>query len=468
MADVFYQPYGAARTVTGSRHLFHVGKRSIMLDCGLYQGPRRESEERNRHLPVPSKLDAVVLSHAHIDHSGAIPALTRNGFRGKVHATPATRALCRAMLVDSAYLQEADARYLNKRRDASQPPVRPLYTVDDAEDSLRHFRTHALDEPFRPSKRVTATFREAGHILGSAGVLLEVDDGPRIYFTGDLGRRAYPILKDPAPLPRADVILSECTYGTREHGTVEGAEETALRVLRRAVEVGGRVFVPAFSVGRTQNLVYGLARLRMQGLAPDIPVFVDSPLARKATRAFIDHPECYDAEIKAFIGEGGEPFHPEGVRYVESREESKALNGRKGPFVVVAGSGMCEGGRIVHHLLHGIEDERNAILFVGYAAPNTLARRIMDGEKQVRILGQRREVRAQVDRIDAFSAHADGPAIREFLRPAVAWGSTIFLVHGDEDVSLAFADILRSDGHRNVIVPDAFARYRLGVPASVS
>ena len=231
MAEVWYQPFGAARTVTGSRHLFHVGKRTIMLDCGLFQGHRAESEERNRHLPTPGKLDAIVLSHAHIDHSGAIPAMTSNGFEGKVHATAGTRDLCRAMLLDSAHLQESDARYLNKRRKPEAPHIRPLYTVEDAKHALKRFKPHPLDPRFRVSKRIQASYREAGHILGSAGILLQVKAGPRIYFTGDLGRRAYPILKNPAPLPRADVILSECTYGLREHGTMEGAEQTAKAVL---------------------------------------------------------------------------------------------------------------------------------------------------------------------------------------------------------------------------------------------
>ncbi len=467
MPDVWFQPFGAARTVTGSRHVIHAGRHSILLDCGLHQGPRREAEERNRHLPFPHEIDAVLLSHAHIDHSGALPALTRSGFGGRVHSTAATRDLCRSMLLDSAHLQEADARYLNKRRERGRPPIRPLYTAEDVAETLRGFRTHPLDEPFQVVEGIRATFREAGHILGSAGILVEITDGPRIYFTGDLGRRAYPILEDPAPLPRADVILSECTYGTREHGTVEGAEETTLQVLRRAVEVDGRVFVPAFSVGRTQNLVYGLAQLRQRGLIPDIPVFVDSPLALQATRAFVEHPECYDAEIKAFIGDGGRPFLPENVQYIENRVDSKALNAREGPFVVIAGSGMCEGGRILHHLLHGIEDPRNTILFVGYAAPSTLARRIMDGDRRVRVLGQWLNVEAQIARIDAYSAHADGPALRRYLAPAKAWGSTIYLVHGDEDVALDFAEILRKDGHGDVVVPETFARYRLGAKPRV-
>ncbi|MHC5012111.1 MAG: MBL fold metallo-hydrolase RNA specificity domain-containing protein [Planctomycetota bacterium] len=461
MTDVVFQPYGAARTVTGSRHLFRFGERSVLMDCGLFQGHRQESRERNRHIPVLDGLEAVLLSHAHIDHSGALPNLVRDGFRGPIHATDATRSLCQAMLVDSAALHEADARHLNKRRKKDEPKIEPIYTVKTARRTLDFFRPHPYDRPFDVMKGVRATFHDAGHILGSAGILLEVRGGPSIYFTGDLGRPTYPILRDPAPLPRADVILSEATYGCREHGDVAGAEATLKRVMDRAVRKKGKVFVPAFSVGRTQNLVYGLAKRRRAGKMPAIPIFVDSPLALEATEAFVRHPECYDAEIKAFIGEGGRPFHPAGVAYLESREQSMVLNGRGGPFVVIAGSGMCEGGRITHHLLHGIEDPKNTILFVGYAAPNTLARRILDGAKKVRILGRTRRVRAKVERIGAYSAHADRDDLLRFLAPAREWGSQIHLVHGDEDACLALASALEHQGHRDVVVPETYGRYPL-------
>ncbi len=460
-APVVFQSFGACRTVTGSRHVLHFGRSSVLLDCGLVQGPRREAEERNRHLGLPGSVKAVVLSHAHIDHSGALPSLVRDGYGGRIHATPATRDLCRAMLADSAHLNEADARYLNKRRDPALPPIEPLYREEDVDRALKRFRTHPYDETFDVIKQVKATFRDAGHILGSAGVLLERDDGFRIYFTGDLGRRAYPILRDPEPLPKADVILSEATYGLRNHQPVEDAEETLVEVLDRVQRTRGKVFVPAFSVGRTQNLVYALAKLRLRKAIPDIPIFVDSPLARKATAAFVNHPECYDEETKDFIGEGGDPFHPHGVHYVESRELSKALNDQKGPFVVIAGSGMCEGGRIVHHLLHGIDDDRNVVLFVGYAAPSTLARRIMDGQTTVRILGRKREVRARVEHIGAFSSHADRNDLLRYLAPAAAWGSTILLVHGDVEACLGLAQALRKRGHERVLVPEAYASYPL-------
>lgn len=461
MPEVTLQSFGAARTVTGSRHLIRVGGEGILLDCGLYQGRRKEANERNRHLPVLDRLRAVVLSHAHIDHSGAIPALVKNGYRGPIHATPATKDLCEAMLADSAGLAEADARYLNKRKRRGEAEIEPLYTREDAARAMEHFVEHAYGERFEVIEGVSATFRDAGHILGSAGVLLEIDDGPRIYFTGDLGRPLYPILRDPEPLPEVDIVMSECTYGDRDHEPLEDAEGTIQAVVERVTRTRGKVYVPAFSVGRTQNLVYGIAQRRLKGDLPDFPVFVDSPLAKKATRAFVDHPECYDHETRAFIGEGGDPFHPHGVTYTESVDDSKALNDRKGPFVVIAGSGMCEGGRIVHHLVHGIEDPRNTILFVGWAAHNTVARRILDGAESVRILGHSRDVNAHVESIGAYSAHADRGDLLRFLEPAKAWDAEVVLVHGDELTCFGFAGRLKAEGHRDVLIPETYATYPL-------
>lgn len=459
MRQVTFQSFGAARTVTGSRHLITVDGFSFLLDCGLFQGPRRESRERNRHVGVLP--DAVVLSHAHIDHSGALPTLARDGYRGPIHATPATKDLCRAMLADSARIHEGDARHLNKRRGKDELPIEPIYTEEDAAQALELFVSHRYDKRFEVGPGIHATFRDAGHILGSAGVLVEIDDGPTIYFTGDLGRRTYPILRDPEPLPDADVILSECTYGEREHEPVDLAEDKLRDVLERAIERQGKVFIPAFSVGRTQNLIYALSRLRKRGAIPEIPVFVDSPLAEKATEAFVAHPECYDAELEAFLADGGKPFYPRWVMYTPDRDASIRLNSLRGPFVVLAGSGMCEGGRIAHHLKHGLADPDNTVLFVGWCAPNTLGRRIMDGASEVRVLGKTVRVRAEVRTLRAYSAHADRTGLLEFLAPAAGRGSSIFLVHGDEDTALAFADTLREAGHGSVTVPEVYARYPL-------
>jgi metallo-beta-lactamase family protein len=454
------QCFGAARTVTGSRHLLENGGTRILLDCGQFQGHRRESNERNRHLPV-LPLDALLLSHAHIDHSGAIPRLVADGYRGEIHATDATVDLCAAMLADAASLAEKDAEWWNRHAGPKDRPIEPLFTREDVDRAMRRFRGHPYGKAFEPAPGVTALFRDAGHIIGSAGILVEYRGGPRVYFTGDLGRRPYPILRDPEPLPRVDAVISEATYGCREHEPVDVAQEKVRRILERAHEQKGKVFVPAFSVGRAQNIVYGYARALAEGRIRPIPMYVDSPLAMEAMKVLRDHPGLHDTEMRAFLASGGRPFDPPGVTYVESVEESKRLNHTPGPMVVIAGSGMCEGGRIVHHLKHGISDPRNTILFVGYAAPDTLARRLVDGEPVVRIHRQAMEVRAQVERIGAYSAHADRSELRRFLAPAKAYGASVFLVHGDEDACLCLADDLRHDGHQRVEVPEAYARYPL-------
>lgn len=454
MNDVVLRSFGAARTVTGSRHLITTPHARILLDCGLFQGRRSESTERNRHVGV--EPDVVILSHAHIDHSGALPSLVRDGYRGPIHATGATRDLCAAMLLDSAKIHEGDARHLNKRREKGTREIEPIYTRADAERALEQFVMHEYGEPFQVAKGSRATFRDAGHILGSAGVLLENEDGPTIYFTGDLGRRMYPILRDPEPLPDVDIVMSECTYGTRDHESVDLAENKLHAVLQRAINRRGKIFVPAFSVGRTQNLIYALAQMRRAGSIPAIPVVVDSPLAEKATRVFAAHPECYDQEILDFLSDGGKPFYPPWLRYTPKRKESIAINTAEGPLVVLAGSGMCEGGRIAHHLLHGAEDENNTILFVGWCAPHTLGRRIVEKQPEVRIFRRTVRVRAHIASLRAYSAHADRSGLLEFLDPARERKSRIVLVHGDEETALSFAGALRARGHVDVSVPETY------------
>ncbi len=470
MSEIVLQSHGAARTVTGSRHLVTTPSARVLLDCGLFQGRRRDSTERNRHISI--EADVVVLSHAHIDHSGALPSLVRDGYRGAIHATEATYDLCRALLMDCAHIFKADARHLNKRRrkqpgNDGEARIEPIYTVADVERTLALFVPHPYDERFEVAAGVHVTFRDAGHIIGSAGVLLETEGGPSLYFTGDLGRRMYPILRDPAPLPDVDAVLTESTYGTRDHEPVDMAEDTLAAVLNRAIERRGKVFIPAFSVGRTQNLVYALARMRKAGAVPKgVPVVVDSPLAGKATRVMATHPECFDEEIRAFLASGGQPFYPRWLRYTSRREESIALNDAPGPLVILAGSGMCEGGRITHHLLHGLDDEANTVLFVGWCAPHTLGRRITERRPEVRVLGREVPVRAHVTSLRAFSAHADQTGLLAFLDPARARRSRILVVHGDEGTALAFADTLRERGHAAVDVPEPGATYRIRRRAS--
>ncbi len=459
MTDITLQSFGASRTVTGSRHLITAGDLKVLLDCGMFQGRRHESTERNRHVQV--RPNTVVLSHAHLDHCGALPALVRDGYRGPIHATGATADLCMSMLRDSAHIAESDARHMNKRRRKGEREIEPVYTQEDAARALGLFVRHPYDKTFEVGPGVAATFQDAGHIIGSAGALLQVDGGADIYFTGDIGRRMYPILRDPAPIPNADVVLSECTYGTRDHPDPTIAEGHLERIVTRAVEEGGRILIPAFSVGRTQNIVYALAQAWHAGRMPRIPVFVDSPLAKKATRVFVDHPSLYDMETEEFMSTGGQPFHPEGVHYTSTVDESKALNDREGPFIIIAGSGMCEGGRILHHLRHHLPDPKTTVLFVGWCAPHTLGRRILERSGRIRIYGKDVKMRAHVEKINAYSAHAGKSDLVEFLAPARDMGAPVYLVHGDEDTALSFKETLHTEGHKEVVVPETYATYAL-------
>ncbi len=468
MTQIQLQSYGASRTVTGSRHLLHYGKKRILLDCGLFQGRRDESNERNRHIPFAT--DAVVLSHAHIDHSGALPSLVRSGFRGKIHATPATRDLCYSMLADCAKIAASEARYLNKRRKKKRgdPKIRPIYSMADVKRTLSQFVSHHYEEEFTVLPGIRARFRDAGHIIGSAGVLLTAKDAPSIYFTGDVGRRMYPILKDPEPLPTADVVISECTYGTRDHANARISSDELIEEVRRVFARKGKLLIPAFSVGRTQNIIYAIAQAWHEAKAPRVPVYVDSPLAEKATHVFVGHPDCYDEETESFLSEGGKPFYPKGVRYVESRDESKSLNKKKGPMIIIAGSGMCEAGRIVHHLKHGLDDPRNTVLLVGWCAPHTLGRRLIDGRNPVRVLGRMVDVRARVNKLNAYSAHAGRSDLLNFLAPARRKRSSIYLVHGEESTCMAFSKNLIDEGFRRVVVPETYARYDLAPAGATS
>ena len=462
------QFWGAARTVTGSMHLLEVNDTKILLDCGLYQGKRKLSYERNLNFPFdPKEIDVLVLSHAHIDHSGNIPNLVRQGFRGNIYATHATRDLCAAMLEDSARIQEQDIAFLNKkRRRKGEPPLEPLYTVQDALASLPYFISAPYGRPIPIAPGVTLTFHDAGHILGSAIVALDIQEQgkkpARLVFSGDLGRRGLAILRDPEYIERADYLIMESTYGSRYHETFEDATEKLREISIRAYRQRGRMLVPSFAVGRTQELVYRLNRLRKDHDIPEFPIYVDSPLAVNVTEVFRLHPECYDKEIRDFMAanDNRSPFGFHLLRYVRSVEESKALNFEPDPIMVIAASGMCEGGRILHHLKQRISDPNAIILFVGYQAENTLGRRILDGVSPVRIFGEMYEVRAQVERIEGYSAHADRAELLDwanhFDRGQL---KRVFLVHGEEEGYTGLKSGLEQMGFRDVIVPargDAF------------
>jgi len=463
------QFYGAAQTVTGSQYLVSVNGSRILLDCGLFQGRRRESYERNRNLPYDAReVDALILSHAHIDHSGNIPNLVRSGFEGPIHCTFATRDLCSAMLRDSAYIQEQDIAYVNeKRAKRGEPPVEPIYTHADAVASLEHFVGVGYNRAVTVAPGILCTFLDAGHILGSAIVLLEIEEEggcTRLVFTGDLGRRDLPILRDPTPAPEADVLITESTYGDRLHPPPPEAEARLRDLVTATCLHGGKVIIPAFAVGRTQEIVYSLHRLTMDDAIPAVPIYVDSPLAVNITEIFRLHPECYDAELRDFIAQDRhpDPFGFDRLRYVRNVEDSKALNDMEGPAVIISASGMCEAGRVLHHLKHTIEDPRNAVLIVGWQAPHTLGRRLVEGRKRVRIFGEDHLLRARVEVINGYSAHADRAEILDWVRPILPRLRHIFVVHGDPGPAAALAEALREAGGGQVDVPEQAARYVLG------
>jgi metallo-beta-lactamase family protein len=446
---------GAAHEVTGSCHIVRANGHTILLDCGLFQGRRRESEAKNRRLPLPvAEIDAVILSHAHIDHAGRLPFLVAQGYDGSIWATAATRDLCGIMLRDSAHIQEKDAEFLARR---GREHVAPLYTKEDAVRTQELMIGVAYDRWFPVLPRVRAKFTEAGHILGSASVVLEAEeDGrtTRLVFSGDVGRSGLPIIRDPAPPEGAHAVILESTYGDRDHPPYESARETLARVVRETAARGGRVLIPAFAVGRTQELVYDLHALFKAGEIPRIPIVIDSPLAVDATGVFTANPDVYDRE-EALVAATRELFQFGLVRYVRDVQDSKALNAQVGPMVIISASGMAESGRILHHLLHGAPDPRNTILIVGFQAEHTLGRRIVERRPLLRILGDDVPLRAQVAILNGYSAHGDRTELARWLdavRAASPALRDVYLVHGEPPAQEAFAAQLTARGYR-VAVP---------------
>ena len=451
--------HGAARCVTGSRHLLVANGQKILLDCGMVQGKRSESDRRNRDLGFScAEVDAVVLSHAHIDHSGALPGLVKHGFTGSIHATLATADLCSVMLLDSARIVERDIDYVNRRRARKgEPPKAPFYAVADAENAIAQLEGHRYHHPVPVGPGITATFYDAGHILGSAVVQLDVEENGRrrtLVFTGDLGRKNVPILRDPETPPAADALIIESTYGNREHAPIEQVDDRVSGLIHRVLGRGGKLIIPAFAVGRTQELVFSIARLMRAKRIPPCEVFIDSPLAVNVTEIFARHPECYDAEIRRVLRDSGDPFGFRLLQYTRSVEESKALNDKPGPFLVISASGMCEGGRILHHLKNGIESDNNCVLIVGYQAAHTLGRRLVDRLEEVNIFGEPYARNAEIEVMNEFSAHADKNDLMRWVGDFARKPEKVFVVHGEDDQSLPFAERLRTDaGIREVVVP---------------
>jgi metallo-beta-lactamase family protein len=464
--------HGAVRTVTGSQHLLSINGYQILLDCGLFQGSRRATYERNRYLPYDaSEVDVLILSHAHIDHSGNIPNLVKSGFKGDIICTYATRDLSTIMLRDSAKIQQYDIEYLNKKRSRNnEPPLEPIYELSDVVDSLRQFIGIGYDRPYQVVPGVYLTFLDAGHILGSAIIVLDIEDKEqnrslRLVFSGDLGRPNRPILNDPAIVEKADVLLIESTYGNRTHPTQQESYKDLEKIVKDTTEQGGKVIIPAFAVGRTQELVYYLHQsVDRRRLPDDLPVFVDSPLAIDATAIYRLHPEAYDEEVVEFIENDGhrDPFGFDMMRYTRMTSESKSLNYLLGPAVIISASGMAEAGRILHHLKHNIEDPRNTILIVGWQAPETLGRRLVEKQPRVKILGETYTLRADVKVINGFSAHADRPELIEWAGHIKPAPSHAFLVHGEEDASFSLANGLRQSlGFKKAVVPELGQRFTI-------
>jgi metallo-beta-lactamase family protein len=440
---------GAAGEVTGSQHLLETGTLRLLLDCGLFQGRRADARAKNERFRCrPKQLDGVILSHAHIDHCGNLPGLYRAGFRGPIFCTPATADVARIMLADSARIQQEDVRYLKRHLQPGHPPIDPLYNEDDVAATCKLFETLPYGQWHDLAEDVRLRFAEAGHILGSAIVELELREHGtwrRVVFTGDLGRRNLPLLRDPQRVDGCDVLITESTYGSRIHPPPSDLQAALLNILRRAVDRQGKVVIPAFSLGRTQTIVYFLNQLFNEGLLPPVQVFVDSPLSKELTIVHREHTHEMDIDLLRALRSDPDPFSFGGLTYVATQQESMALNRRPGPFVIIAASGMCESGRVVHHLKHAVEDERNAVVIIGFQADHTLGRQLQDKRPTVRIFDRQVPLRAQVEVLQGLSAHADAEDFRWWFGHLAESGRGVgraFIVHGEAEGANAVAQLL--------------------------
>ena len=455
--------FGAAKTVTGSRFVFSTKNSTLLTEYGLFQGHRKKSLEINSFIPPQAlRAEAMVLSHAHIDHSGNIPRLVGAGFMDLIYATPATVDLAKIMLFDSAEIQTRDAEYLNKKNAMKgEPLVEPLYTVEEALEASRRFKTLGYHQRLQVSRDAQVTFYDAGHILGAAQILYEIK-GRRILFTGDIGQPDLPVVRNPERVPEPDIIISESTYGDRIHPPLEEGKEHLRTILKDAFDRRAKIVVPAYSVGRTQALVFVMHQLMDEGRLPQMPIWIDSPLSLEATEVFRKHPECFDKDTQKYLERDSDPFGFSRLRYVKTVEESKALNGMSGPSMIIAASGMCEGGRVLHHLKNTVSDPNNLVLITGFQAPGTLGRRIVEGEKIIRLYGEEYPLNARVEVLNEYSAHADRENLLELFRgynPRSV--KKVFLVHGDEKQINSLASGIAELGYKDIEIPETGQSFEL-------
>lgn len=452
---------GATESVTGSKHLIITAKgRQVLLDCGMFQGEGRQTDAMNRKLDVNAKnIDAVLLSHAHIDHSGLLPLLVKKGFRGWIYCTPATADVCRLLLLDSANIHESDIRFINKQRRArGETTLKPLYTVSDAEKALELLKPIEFDTDFQLNDELSFYFSENGHIVGSAAINVtahEAGNYTRLTFTGDIGRYNDPLLKPPGVFRQADYIICESTYGDKLHESAAEVEDRLLQIIQRTcVERKGKVVIPAFSLGRTQEILFILDGLSNKKMMPPVDVFVDSPLSTKATKVVRSHPEAFNEQLRAYIKKDPEPFGFPGLTYIEEAEDSKRLNDRDKPCVIISASGMADAGRVQHHLRYTVSDPKNTVLLSGFCAPGTLGDQLLSGKKQVRIFGDLFDVNAEITSIRALSAHADYAEMIKYLSSqSASQVRKIFLVHGEDDAKTSFREMLLAEGYKDVVIP---------------
>jgi metallo-beta-lactamase family protein len=461
---------GATESVTGSKHLVITNKgKQILLDCGLFQGLGKETDGLNRNLGLNAEdIEAVVLSHAHIDHSGNLPFLVKEGFKGKIYCTEATYDVCEILLMDSAHIHESDVRFINKRRNKNNlPPIKPLYSSKDAERCLKRFKPLSFNTEFFLNDEISFHFSEVGHITGAAAINItshEGDKQTKLTFSGDVGRYSDPLLKAPQAFQQADYIICESTYGDRLHDTNIDAEKKLLDIVNRTcVLKKGKLIIPSFSLGRTQEVVFALNKFKNENLLPDIKIFVDSPLSTSATDIVRKHPECFNANLREYILTDPDPFGFNNLKYIRESTESKELNDLKEPCIIISASGMADAGRVKHHIRNCIGDERNTILMVGYCSQNTLGARLMAGSKQVHIFGDFFDVKAEIESIHSYSAHADYNELLKFLSCQDKTKlKTLFLVHGEDDSKKLFKETLQKNDYHNIVIPgpgDMFELY---------